>query len=67
MTKQQKEAIWQRDKYTCQKCGKVSTSGELDVHHKKPKARGGTNAPDNLVTWCRKCHRMWHIKYGIDY
>lgn len=60
-----REIVYERDKYTCQKCGK--TGCELTVHHKRPKARGGKNTEDNLVTWCKKCHQRFHIIYGIDY
>ena len=66
--------ILRRDDYTCQKCGELhrkinengiplpTTDGELDVHHIIPVSEGGTDAPDNLITWCRKCHKEWHRK-----
>lgn len=66
--------ILRRDDYTCQKCGEFhrkinengiplpTTDGELDVHHIIPVSEGGTDAPDNLITWCRKCHKEWHRK-----
>lgn len=41
----------------CQRCG--ATVG-LEVHHVVPLARGGSNAPDNLVTLCGDCHRGAH-------
>ena len=68
--------IMRRDNYTCQKCGEfhalinengipVPTSdGELDVHHKIPVACGGSDAPDNLITLCRKCHKKIHKTKG---
>lgn len=71
--------IFRRDDYTCQKCGAIhrvineygiplpTTDGKLDLHHILPVARGGTNNPDNLVTWCRDCHKRWHAENGIDY
>lgn len=71
--------MFRRDDYTCQKCGEVhrlinengiplpTTDGELDLHHKKPVSQGGTDDPDNLVTWCRKCHKEWHKEHGIKY
>lgn len=64
--------IFRRDDYTCQKCGDFhalvnendiplpTTDGELDLHHKIPVSEGGTDAPDNLVTWCRRCHIFHH-------
>lgn len=71
--------MFRRDDYTCQRCGAVhrvvnengiqlpTTDGELDLHHKIPVSKGGTDAPDNLTTWCRICHREWHREHGIDY
>lgn len=68
--------IFRRDNYTCQKCGKLhvkvnesgiylpTTDGELDLHHIKPVSKGGSDDPDNLVTWCRDCHKEWHREYG---
>jgi 5-methylcytosine-specific restriction endonuclease McrA len=26
--------------------------------------RGGSNQPDNLVTLCTSCHRLWHERGG---
>lgn len=71
--------MFRRDNYTCQKCGEFhaeinkygiplpTTDGELDLHHKIPVSQGGTDAPDNLVTWCRKCHKEWHKEHGVEY
>lgn len=71
--------MFRRDDYTCQKCGAFhaeinengiplpTTDGELDLHHINPVSQGGTDAPDNLVTWCRKCHKEWHKENGIKY
>ncbi|MBU2502866.1 HNH endonuclease, partial [bacterium] len=30
--------------------------------HVLPRARGGTNRPDNLITLCSACHRHIHDK-----
>lgn len=71
--------IFRRDNYTCQNCGKFhvivndngiplpTTDGQLDLHHKIPVSRGGTDEPSNLVTLCRKCHKQWHKENGVDY
>lgn len=32
----------------------------LEIHYRIPRARGGTNAPDNLITLCSACHRHAH-------
>lgn len=60
-----REQVFERDNYTCQKCGQRNC--EIDIHHIRPRARGGKNTLDNLVTWCKNCHRRFHIVYGIDY
>jgi len=63
--------IW-RDNITCQECGicpdrpaRVYREGtgyranggiSLEVHHIKPRSKGGTDDDDNLVTLCQTCH-----------
>ena len=32
----------------------------LEVHHVVARSRGGSNEPENLVTLCSGCHRVWH-------
>jgi len=53
-----------RDKHSCQApgCGRTRF---LEVHHIKPRGQGGTNHPDNLMTLCAGCHRVWHER-GIQ-
>jgi len=48
-----------RDGFRCQADGCHNTHF-LEVHHKIPRSRGGTNAPDNLITLCSACHRQAH-------
>ncbi len=62
-----RKKILKRDKYTCQDCGDRRKFTdlffgklELHIHHKKPVAEGGTNAPDNLITLCFSCHQEIH-------
>lgn len=50
--------VRRRDNYTCQHCGQ--TEGSLHVHHVIPKAEGGTDDLDNLITLCVQCHRQAH-------
>ncbi|TYC93036.1 HNH endonuclease [Novosphingobium sp. BW1] len=64
----QRLAILERDQYLCQAClsqGRITSKGSigedgkpvhLHVDHKTPKAKGGTDAPDNLQTLCGPCH-----------
>jgi 5-methylcytosine-specific restriction endonuclease McrA len=50
-----------RDQHRCRApgCGRTRF---LEVHHKIPRRRGGTNQPENLITLCGSCHRLWHEK-----
>ncbi|MCB9513040.1 MAG: HNH endonuclease [Candidatus Latescibacteria bacterium] len=51
--------ILARDGHRCQGPGCTSTRF-LEVHHRKPRANGGTNAPSNLITLCSACHQLHH-------
>ncbi|HPF69061.1 MAG TPA: HNH endonuclease signature motif containing protein [Candidatus Krumholzibacteria bacterium] len=54
-----RRAVLARDRHRCQApgCGRTQF---LEVHHVKPRARGGANDATNLVTLCASCHRLWH-------
>lgn len=49
--------ILERDKFTCQYCGRSAPSVPLEVDHIIPRADGGTDQPDNLVCACWSCNR----------
>lgn len=51
--------VLKRDHYTCQRCGRRGSDAgvELEVDHKVPRARGGTNDMTNLWTLCKRCNR----------
>ena len=62
------KAVYERDHYTCQKCGQVS--GNLEAHHienwaDNPELRYDL---DNGIILCEKCHRVglnsFHRIYG---
>lgn len=53
-----REAILNRDNYTCQVCGKKHT--KLEVHHIKYRSQGGNDNENNLITLCEDCHRDIH-------
>lgn len=46
-------AVFDRDGYECQHCGARRL---LTVDHVTPRARGGTNAIENLQTLCQPCN-----------
>ena len=56
-----RDAARTRDFFTCQVCGQDESERKHDVHHKIPfrnfAKRDDANAPGNLVTLCRACHR----------
>ncbi|MPM27690.1 hypothetical protein SDC9_74203 [bioreactor metagenome] len=64
--------ILRRDNYTCQRCGEFhgkqnehgvllpTTDGELEIHHIVRVCDGGSDAPGNLTTLCKKCHKEIH-------
>ena len=57
-----RQYVLKRDNYTCQCCGKHPTEKngiKLRVHHKESRKTGG-NAPDNLITLCKACHKALH-------
>lgn len=52
-----RKRILQRDRDLCQPClakGHVKPASQVD--HIKPKAKGGTDADDNLQAICTPCH-----------
>jgi len=50
--------VFQRDNKTCQDCGRTIADGvKLEVHHKDPVSKGGTNELDNLTTNCEDCNK----------
>lgn len=50
--------VFKADNYACQICGAKANDGvKLEVDHKIPKAKGGTNEINNLWTLCFKCNR----------
>lgn len=50
--------VLQRDEYRCQLCGASAREGvELEVDHRVPLAKGGSNDLLNLWVLCHKCNR----------
>jgi len=52
-----RRAALDRDGWRCRKCGKA---GQLEVHHEKALADGGSHDLGNLTTLCRGCHIALH-------
>lgn len=51
--------ILERDGWRCQKCG---CSKNLDVHHVRRRSALGDDAEANLITLCRACHQILHLR-----
>lgn len=57
MTKELKQQIKIRDKYTCQCCGKyMPDEVGLHIDHIIPVSKGGKSIPSNLQVLCDKCN-----------
>lgn len=50
-------AVLARDQFTCQYCGAKPPSAQLELDHRIPISKGGTNEQSNLVTACSNCNR----------
>lgn len=48
--------IFERDRNTCQYCGKVFDRSELNLDHVVPRDRGGPTTWDNIVCSCIECN-----------
>lgn len=64
--KTQRRKARQRDGNQCQICGDTPDSlyTQLHVHHIIPRADGGTDELNNLVTLCDLCHAACHWHMG---
>ena len=51
-----REYLLQRDKNSCQYCGGVSGDNVLNIDHKHPRAKGGSNSVNNLIVSCVTCN-----------
>ena len=60
-----RKKVFERDRYTCQKCG--VRGGRLRAHHKKAfsKYPALRFAVSNGITYCESCHREHHRRCGI--
>jgi hypothetical protein len=56
-------AVLARDRHRCATPGCRSTRF-LEVHHVTPRAQGGSNRAENLITLCSRCHGFVHERGG---
>jgi uncharacterized protein with PIN domain len=58
LNKKRKTVVLARDGYRCQYCGiTVADGATLEVDHKVPLSRGGSDRVSNLIAACRDCNR----------
>ena len=55
-----REYVLARDKHTCQCCHGKSKDRKMETHHIIFRSKGGSDAPDNLITLCHTCHDGFH-------
>lgn len=51
-----RRSIYIRDNYTCQYCAEKFSAHALTLDHVIPRAQGGLNRWENLVTSCKPCN-----------
>lgn len=51
-----RKAVFKRDRFSCQYCGKFLKSGQVTVDHVIPKSIGGQSSFTNCVTSCYSCN-----------
>ena len=49
--------VLKRDQFACVRCGASGVGVRLEVHHRVPFARGGSDNLSNLETLCYECNR----------
>lgn len=54
--KENRVSLFERDAYTCYKCGKLLTRWDATLDHIIPVSRDGKNTKDNLITCCLFCN-----------
>ena len=68
LTSKLRQAIKERDHYTCRYCG-ASLDQEphllLEIDHIVPVAKGGLTTEDNLQTLCWRCNRSKGSKITV--
>ncbi len=48
--------IFERDRYTCQYCGRTPQRAELSIDHVVPRSRGGQTTWSNVILACTACN-----------
>lgn len=57
ISKEMRREVYRRDGWRCALCDSTDV---LQIHHIKPRGRGGADHPMNLITLCWRCHSAAH-------
>ena len=58
--------ILERDKFTCQYCGRKAPNVALEVDHIIPVSKGGSDESTNLITACFECNTQKRNKLALE-
>lgn len=60
--------VLHRDGFVCRYCGQRPPAVQLHVDHIVPRAKGGSDDPENLITACADCNRGKRVAllHGIE-
>lgn len=66
---QLRQLVFERDNYTCQKCGKTVDEIQIHCHHVDPVSQNPIESADidNCVTLCKDCHKWVHKQSDCKY
>ena len=58
--------VLERDAWKCCDCGKGIKGRNAHVHHKLPRALGGQDVDENLISLCSACHSTKHANLHVS-
>ena len=58
-----RKKVYERDKWTCQICGKHCQAKDIQCHHITPYRISHNDDMENLITLCRSCHMREEWKH----
>ena len=63
--RKQRLVILDRDAWKCCECGSDIKARNAHVHHKLPRALGGQDVDENLISLCSACHATKHANLHV--
>lgn len=60
-----KAYVMTREKGVCQLCGGPVTGQKVNLHHVRPRSRGGSDRADNMALLHEECHKRLH-REGLE-